>query len=445
MNGAIIRYMVYFLIIIVVVCTILRANRAPTHIEMTTKNFLDSIETKTPISYDKENGVLLVLCRESDLEDIVRTISQIEMRFNKNYQYPYVFLNNDIFSDVFVNKIQTLVNDSSNVHFGVINVNSTAWLYPQHINQTLAAEKRETMMRNGYGHNESYHFMNRFYAGYFFDHPLLQNYDYYWRIEPKVELMCNIKTDPFHTLRRENKLYGYMLLHSDYINTIPTLWEETQKYMQTKKYKSIAKEKDIKDIPPLLSQMLSNNLHEYHGCHFWSNFEIASFSFFRSAEYRSYFNFLEASGGFFYERWRDAHVHTLALGLFANSNQLVEFDEISYSHSRTLYCPAKLYLDSTAECSCTPTINQQLDWNMCKANHVSIVNSLGSTSSTSTQTSTSAEKASNSEKSTVEKPDNDKSDKEKISGEKNSSGSITGEKETQEKISSSAKIETSKK
>ena len=37
-------------------------------------------------------------------------------------------------------------------------------------------------------------------------------------------------------------------------------------------------------------------------CHFWSNFEIADMDFFRSPEYRKFFDFLDANGGFYFER-----------------------------------------------------------------------------------------------------------------------------------------------
>lgn len=40
----------------------------------------------------------------------------------------------------------------------------------------------------------------------------------------------------------------------------------------------------------------------YNMCHFWSNFEIARLSFFRSQEYREFFQMMDRSGGFWMER-----------------------------------------------------------------------------------------------------------------------------------------------
>lgn len=41
---------------------------------------------------------------------------------------------------------------------------------------------------------------------------------------------------------------------------------------------------------------------KYNMCHFWSNFEIARLSFFRSKEYRDFFETMDRSGGFWMER-----------------------------------------------------------------------------------------------------------------------------------------------
>ena len=39
--------------------------------------------------------------------------------------------------------------------------------------------------------------MCRFNSGFFFRHPLLQKYRYYWRVEPYVHFHCDTLFDPF--------------------------------------------------------------------------------------------------------------------------------------------------------------------------------------------------------------------------------------------------------
>jgi hypothetical protein len=48
----------------------------------------------------------------------------------------------------------------------------------------------------------------RFQSGFFFRHPLLDQYDYYWRVEPDVDYYCDVDYDVFKFMRDNNKKYG---------------------------------------------------------------------------------------------------------------------------------------------------------------------------------------------------------------------------------------------
>jgi hypothetical protein len=62
----------------------------------------------------------------------------------------------------------------------------------------------------------------------------------------------------------------------------------------------------------------------------WSNFEIADMDFWRGEAYSKFFEFLEAKGGFYYERWGDAPVHSIAASLFARPDQ-IHFFRVQFS------------------------------------------------------------------------------------------------------------------
>ena len=55
------------------------------------------------------------------------------------------------------------------------------------------------MVKSGvlYGGRESYHHMCRYFSGFFFRHPVLADFDYYWRMEPDVYYYCDLDYDPF--------------------------------------------------------------------------------------------------------------------------------------------------------------------------------------------------------------------------------------------------------
>ena len=63
-----------------------------------------------------------------------------------------------------------------------------------------------------------------------------------------------------------------------------------------------------------------------------NNFEVASFALFRSPLYASYFEALDRSGGFYYERWGDAPVHTYFALLTLEQRQIYRFRDIGYVH-----------------------------------------------------------------------------------------------------------------
>ena len=82
--------------------------------------------------------------------------------------------------------------------------------------------------------------------------------------------------------------------------------------------------------------------HGYSTCHFWSNFEIADMEFWRSKAYEEYFAYLDRAGGFFYERWGDAPVHSIALALFEDKSK-IHWYEWSSSRRKTTLC-ANIYV-----------------------------------------------------------------------------------------------------
>lgn len=49
----------------------------------------------------KANATFVILARNSDIDGTVKSIRDIEDRFNHKYQYPYVFLNEVEFSEDF--------------------------------------------------------------------------------------------------------------------------------------------------------------------------------------------------------------------------------------------------------------------------------------------------------------------------------------------------------
>ncbi|CAG8756185.1 6298_t:CDS:2, partial [Cetraspora pellucida] len=128
------------------------------------------------------NAVIIVLVRNSELHQLRRTMRSFEDRWNKKFNYPYVFLNDQEFTDEFKTMTSALTNAKTS--YGLIPQHM--WGYPPWIDQQRAADTRRDMgFRHVlYGDSESYRHMCRFNSGFFFRHELIEKYDYYWRLEP---------------------------------------------------------------------------------------------------------------------------------------------------------------------------------------------------------------------------------------------------------------------
>jgi len=289
--------------------------------------------------FAKQNSVIMILCRNSDMEDIKKSLDQFERRFNSKFNYPYVFLNDSPWTEEFKRELNVVTRN--NATYG--QVESKDWSMPKDIvkedimrSWNLMKEKRVP-----YADSESYHNMCRFFSRTFYKHPLLAQYKYYWRIEPGVSFHCDVENDPFDFMEKEKKVYGFTIMMYEYMESIPTL-EKTFNDFLSQNQSLIPK-----NIAPL--SFIYNDKRQFNGCHFWSNFEIASFDFFRSSLYNKYVDFLEEKKGFYTERWGDAPVHTFAVVNFLDKKQIHFFNDIGYTHPPMTHCPS-----DGKNCDCKP-------------------------------------------------------------------------------------------
>ncbi|OAA69542.1 Glycosyl transferase, family 15 [Cordyceps fumosorosea ARSEF 2679] len=298
----------------------------------------------------RANATFVTLARNVDVWDIARSIRQVEDRFNRRFNYDWVFLNDKPFDENFRNITSALV--SGTARYGQIPIEH--WSVPDWIDEDKAKKVREDMKERKiiYGDSISYRHMCRFESGFFFQHPIMQNYDFYWRVEPSIELFCDIPQDPFRFMKENGKKYSFTISLLEYVDTIPTLWDSAVKFMENYP-QHVAADNSM--------EFLSDDGGQtYSMCHFWSNFEIGSLEWMRSDAYVDFFNSLDQDGGFFYERWGDAPVHSIAAGILLNKTELHFFDEIAYFHMPFTHCPNDAQARIDLKCHCNPKDN--FDW-----------------------------------------------------------------------------------
>ncbi|KAG7661733.1 uncharacterized protein J8A68_004791 [[Candida] subhashii] len=294
---------------------------------------------------EKVNATFVTLARNEELYGLLTSINHIEDRFNRKFHYDWVFFNDVPFSEEFIQMTSAVV--SGKAFYEVIP--KEHWSFPEWINPDEARASIEKM-KNKNGRTESYRHMCRFESGFFWQQPIMDKYDWYWRVEPNIEIYCDINYDVFKYMQDNNKVYGFTIAFHEFRNTIPTLWKSTQEFLDHHP-EYIAEDN-------LQAFVSDNNGKTYNTCHFWTNFEIASLDFWRSQAYREYFDFLDHKGGFFWERWGDAPIHSIAASLFLQKDKIHFFEDIGYKHTAYRKCPLELTYRASHHCACDP----ERDW-----------------------------------------------------------------------------------
>ncbi|KAF9533004.1 glycosyltransferase family 15 protein [Crepidotus variabilis] len=306
----------------------------------------------------KANATFVILARNSDLNGVIKSVKQMEDRFNKKFGYPYVFLNEEPFDDAFKTRISELTD--AKVEFGLIP--KSHWVQPDWIDEERASTVRKTMQDNGviYGGSLPYRNMCRFNSGFFYRHELVQKYQYYWRVEPDVTFFCDLDYDPFLIMQDQNKMYAFTISLYEYEATIMTLWPTVKEFINSNKH--------LLTEDNAMSFISDDGGETYNRCHFWSNFEIANLDLWRGEGYTKFFDFLDEKGGFYYERWGDAPVHSIGAALFAKKDQIHFFNDIGYRHEPFQHCPQG---DShkRGKCWCDPAQNFDYEWYSCLARY----------------------------------------------------------------------------
>ncbi|CAN3499919.1 probable mannosyltransferase Ktr5p [Diutina catenulata] len=347
---------------------------------------------------ERKNAALVMLARNSDVEGVVSSVKSLETHFNQWFNYPWVFLNDEPFTPEFQLEVRKY---TKNAIFDIIPQED--WEFPKEVRPLEANEWMDQQGDRGilYGNLPSYHKMCRFYSNKFYHHPQVAKLDWYWRVEPDVTFFCDITYDPFVEMENNGKKYGFNVFIPDLYYSLPGLFREVNHFIRKNNIKPRdertwglfmedrlrmeSKNYDVGDfngsysdvvrslrnriiykrfaaIPnksnelmgqfaPLIEWMSGETrrkrpLYEdrldqwdYNWFHFWTNFEIARVDLFTSEFYQKYFDHLDKSGGFFKERWGDAPVRSLALGLMTTIDEIHYFRDIGYKHSELAHCP----------------------------------------------------------------------------------------------------------
>lgn len=283
-----------------------------------------------------------MLCRNNDIDTLLDVLDNFENIFNRRYKYPYLFANDVPFTIDFIERVKNKISSSAEF----IQLDPHEWKIPDWVDRKRMKESLDHLERIGiiHGESETYRQMCRFFSGFLHKNRYMKKYDYYWRIEPHhIKFLCKLLYDPFEYMRRNGIDYGFNINVREFMETVPSLWNHTMDFVQ--------KNKNVIENQKPLEEMF-DDAGKYTGCHFWTNFELVNLNFLRSDLYQRYFDHLDRTGNFFYERWGDAPIHSLAVGFFLGKNRIHFFDDIGYEHTGISHCPSDPSMQ--VNCNCDP-------------------------------------------------------------------------------------------
>ncbi|EFP88064.2 uncharacterized protein PGTG_12511 [Puccinia graminis f. sp. tritici CRL 75-36-700-3] len=299
---------------------------------------------------------------ERDLSDLMISMRTVEDRINRKFGYPWVFLGEEPFSLDFRLAIKSMTR--SQVFFGLIPPRQLS--YPSHVDRPRATRVQKTMdndsQKSRHEDNQSRRHISRFHSGFFFRHPLMLKFDYYWRVEPGIQYYCDVDYDPFVFMEENKKVYSFSVSLMEYQSTIPSLWKTVQGFVRANPDLLAANS----SIDFLLKDPSQGIESDYNLCHFWSNFEVGDMRFWRSSTYAKFFAHLDRAGGIYYERWAEGPIHSIAAALFLRRQQIHQWDDIGYFQTPFSHCPSDYErFHSNGKCFCDPFENFDQDPYSC--------------------------------------------------------------------------------
>lgn len=197
-----------------------------------------------------------------------------------------------------------------------------------------------------------YYHMCRFWAGAGFALPFFDEFGYVMRIDS--DSTCTMRLPPalFATMAAEGVHYMFAVEGSDGGDVIEGLWLAALAYARSRsaaaeeaaramRHRKLVRSPNCSAAPPgalsagaageRWARTAAGEQVEVLPCEdelftqlpiYYTNFEVASLAFLRSAPYRAWFDFVDGAGGMYAHRWGDAPIRWLGVQMHLNATQV---------------------------------------------------------------------------------------------------------------------------
>ena len=262
----------------------------------------------------RQSGVILYKLgpKESELDNLVLSLTQLTTYFNGAYRYPIVVAHDLPFKAGVRQRVRDAATGAPSLTFVRVRNELPPWLPKEEVPATVL------------GFPVDYRCMIRWKAGLMWEMPELSSYEYVWMLDTDAFILGPISYDPFAVMAAKNATYGYIDVNVETPEVAGGLADCVEEYLA-----------DHPRVRPTLLRKYKSG-GKWDGSKFYTNFQVARLDYGRSEGYRRFFDHVDRNGGIFRHRWGNDPFAFLAASILLRDDQIVHFDDVPYLHQHLL-------------------------------------------------------------------------------------------------------------
>uniref|UniRef100_A0A7S1DT73 Uncharacterized protein n=2 Tax=Hemiselmis andersenii TaxID=464988 RepID=A0A7S1DT73_HEMAN len=264
-------------------------------------------ETILETNVKQSAAIVYVCCADAqEFQDLVWSIKFLDLNFNQYHNYPILIFHENFGGG---QQNQIVQHTKSEVRFHKVHWKIPDFLDPNYVPRWYK------------GYSLGFRHMIRFWTVGIWEHPAMQEFKYYMRLDSDSFLIGRLWKDPFSFMAEADFKFGFIGTSTESKDFTPDLWEVTEAFRRSK---------------GLEPEWFTG---KWNGFSFYSNLEVGRVDYWQQPVIKEYLNLIDGAGGIFKVRWPESSIHFLAAMLFLHSQEMVQLVFIPYWHQNMVILP----------------------------------------------------------------------------------------------------------
>ena len=251
--------------------------------------------------------IYLVRSSDKDIEEFNKSLSLLEKNLLKYTDSTDVL----VFIEESFEEYKSKVKTDLDLKYKVIEFKTPD--YPKEIADNIPEFYPHPTHGNGpieWGHpgfSMGYRHMCRMFSGEFYKLPIVQQYEYYIRLDTDSFIQTPLGYDIFKWAKENECWYGYVA---------PAVQQDNEKV--------------VEGLWDLVNEHYPNNIPDRWM--YYTNWELGKVDWFLTSEYMALYNIIDENGGIYTKRWGDAPIKFLGVNLFMPQKHIQPVQGFTYQH-----------------------------------------------------------------------------------------------------------------